>query len=252
MKQSISSNHYQSFLFFVALFLFAPRLSSAQQASRSFSVDNNTVIEVHNLSGRVRILSNDEDQQNITATATSAEGASRTSIAQVDFAQLVHVINAKSALQFEVQNRTQNGARIDLELKVPPRAKVSIVTSDGAVDLMGNFRAAKVETGSGTIHVDVPLDGVRYDFNWVASRPRFLSEVELSKMVEKAAGRYQIKGRLGDSEANKEQGIDLSVMTRRGALLFGVNPDSAPADLRPRALTVAAQTIIDGGNKEMS
>ena len=42
------------------------------------------------------------------------------------------------------------------------------------------------------IHADVPLDRLNFDFLWHASRPRFLSDVELPKVKEKAGGIFTI------------------------------------------------------------
>lgn len=259
LNRSVSFKHPLSLLFLlVALFTMFTMLlvtrveASAQQTnklSKSFSVSSDITIAVRNLSGRVRVLNKDDAEQGINV-AVKVSGSEKESFAQIDFERLVHVVQEKKRFEIEVQ--TQSDVRIDLELQVSRRGKISVITSDGAVDLAGDFRTAKVETNSGTIQAAVPLEAVRYDFNWIASRPRFLSKVDLSKVAERSAGRYQIKGSLGDAKANEAERTDLYFMTRRGAILFGVDADSVPADLRPRALTEAARAIIDSGDKEMS
>jgi len=44
----------------------------------------------------------------------------------------------------------------------------------------------------------VPLDSLRYSFLWEASRPRYLSDVELPKVKEGHGGKFKIAGTLGE------------------------------------------------------
>jgi hypothetical protein len=154
-------------------------------------------------------------------------------------------------LQIEVREGRNERDRIDLSLRVPPRAKVRVETRAGAVDVSGAFGEVVATTDTGTIRADVPLDSVRYSFRWTASRPRFYSEVELGKVQERRGGRYEIEGRFGDKKAKAEQRIKLDFETERGVVLFGVDPASVPSDLRERQLTEAARAIIRSGNQDL-
>src|SRR6185312_7866501 len=159
--------------------------------------------------------------------------------------------------------------RIDLVVRVPVRTKVKVETEAGAVDVVGILESAEVSTNTGTIHADVPLDAVKYNFLWTASRPRFLSDVELPKIKEKAAGAYAISGRFPDKKSakdkksdkkkaderkksEKEQRIHLDFLTQRGVVLLNVDPAMVPPDLRERPLTEAARAIVRSGDSQLT
>ena len=97
-------------------------------------------------------------------------------------------------LSVEVRRRAERD-RIDLTLQVPPHARVRVETSGGAVDVSGPLSDASVTTNTGTIRADVPTDSLRYSFRWMASRPRYFSEITLGKVRERAGGRFEISGR---------------------------------------------------------
>jgi VWFA-related protein len=97
----------------------------------------------------------------------------------------------------------------------------------------------------------VPTDAVRYNFLWEASRPRYFSDVELSKVKEKAGGSFVISGKLGDAKAKSEARVELRFTTERGVMLFNVDPAMVPSDLRERPLTKAAQAIIESGDEDL-
>ncbi|MGB8508793.1 MAG: VWA domain-containing protein, partial [Pyrinomonadaceae bacterium] len=143
--------------------------------------------------------------------------------------------------------------RIDVTIRVPERAKVRVETEGGAVDVSGNVSSAEVQTGTGTIRADVPLDALHYNFRWTLARPRFFSEVELPKIKQQRGGGYEISGRFGDKKAKGDTRIALDLTTARGVLLFGVADASmVPSDLRERPLTEAARAIIRSGDQDLT
>src|SRR5437764_8726311 len=74
------------------------------------------------------------------------------------------------------------------------------------VDVIGDFEIADVITNTGTIHADVPLDALKFKFQWQSRRPRFLSDVELPRVKEGHAGSFSIAGVLGpDAKQKKEK-----------------------------------------------
>jgi hypothetical protein len=75
-------------------------------------------------------------------------------------------------LEIDVRQRREQD-RIDIVVRIPVRSKVEIESGAGAVSVVGNLESAIVKTDTGTIHADVPLDALKYDFVWEASRPRY-------------------------------------------------------------------------------
>src|SRR5262249_9652531 len=154
------------------------------------------------------------------------------------------------SLNIDVRSRREQD-RIDLVVRIPSRSKVTIESEDGAVDVVGNFEMAEVRTNTGTIHADVPLDALKFNFEWEASKPRFLSDIELPNVKEKRGGVFTISGKLGEKKAKKEDRVELAFQTQRGVVLLNVDPNMAPSDLRERPLTEAAKAIVRSGDSQL-
>ncbi len=147
----------------------AATVCRAQSFEREFETAGQ--VSIKNLSGRVTIVAGEEEEgrKGISLRAESPGAAVR----ETDV--LAKAIGGR--LQIEVREGRSERDRIDLSLRVPPRAKVRVETRAGAVDVSGSFGEVAAATDTGTIRADVPLDSVRYSFRWTASRPRFYSEV---------------------------------------------------------------------------
>ncbi len=141
--------------------------------------------------------------------------------------------------------------RIDLIVRIPSRSRVTVEGEAGSVDIIGNVEYAEVRTNTGTIHADVPLEAVKFEFIWSASKPRFLSDVELPKIKERAAGVFAISGKLGEEKPAKEERVQLNFLTQRGVVLLNVDPAMVPTDLKERPLTEAARAIVRSGDSQL-
>ena len=141
--------------------------------------------------------------------------------------------------------------RIDLVARIPVRSKVKVETDGGAIDVVGNLELAEVQTDTGTIHADVPLEALQFKFLWQASKPRYLSDVELPEIKEKRGGVFSISGKLGEKKPKKEERVRLDFLTQRGVVLLNVDPSMVPSDLRERPLTEASRAIVRSGDREL-
>ncbi len=243
--------------------------ANAQTFQRELSVPANTQIEITNLFGRVFV---------------SAESEAEKAVLTVENGQESDVTSEfkGNRLQITVNNPK---SRIDLNLRIPTRMRVKIETGEGEVRVAGNSESVEVKTNTGTIATDVPLDDVRYNFVWTASRARFLSDIEVNEVKEKAAGKFVLSGRIFEGEnqwkgnkSKREKGkgkteeensvdeeelsgneetevekeddkrIKLDLSTLRGIILLNVNPTSVPSDLGEKPLTNAAKAIIRSGD----
>ena len=153
-------------------------------------------------------------------------------------------------VEVEVRDRGERD-RIDLVVRIPSRSKIKVESEAGAIDIVGNLELAEVSTNTGTIHADVPLEALKFSFLWYASRPRYLSDVELPEIKEKRGGVFSISGKLGEKKAKKEEGVELEFHTRRGVVLLNVDPSMVPSDLRERPLTQAARAIVRSGDSQL-
>ncbi len=213
----------------------------AQNFERELRAPEKVTITIRNPGGRVTVEASDEAEKKVYLKAESS-GAPVTE-------QNVRAVAAKDSIEIDVAAPEKK--RIDLFVRVPARARVKVQTKAGAVDIVGNIAEAEVETTTGTIRAAVPLDAVRYNFIWQASRPRYFSDVELAREKEKAGGEYTLSGKLGDAKAKQNTRVELRFSTERGVILFNVDPAMVPADLRERPLTKAAQAIVASGDEDL-
>src|SRR5215217_7074734 len=230
---------------FVPLLLLLASLCStaaAQGYKTELEAPEKVSLSVKNLDGRVSVVASEEQQKKITVEAKSTGLA-------IDPAD-VKVESKGADIRIDVRPRGEKD-RIDLMVTIPTRSKVDVEGQAGSVDVVGSFESASVKTDTGTIHADVPLEALKFNFVWEASKPRYMSDVELPPIKEKAGGAYKLSGRLGEKDADKEQVVALDFRTQRGVVLLNIDPERAPADLRERPLTEAARAIVRSGDGQL-
>jgi VWFA-related protein len=230
---------------FLPLLLLLAAISSpafAQGFKKEIEAPEKVNLSVKNVDGRVSVIASEEQQKKVTIDARSAGLPIETDDVKVE--------TKGSEINIDVRQRGEKD-RIDLVVTIPTRSKVSVEGQAGAVDVIGSVESAKVSTDTGTIHADVPLDAVKFNFLWEASKPRYMSDVELPPIKEKAGGTYKLSGRLGEEKPDKEQLVALDFRTQRGVVLLNIDPERAPADLRERPLTEAARAIVRSGDSEL-
>ncbi|MDQ3474573.1 MAG: VWA domain-containing protein [Acidobacteriota bacterium] len=230
-------------LFPALVFLCASASSShAQSYQREIDTPEKVSLSITNRNGRATVIATDEQQKKVMIVASSSGAA-------VDPTDLQ--IEAKGAsIEITVRDRSERD-RIDLVARIPVRSKVKIETDGGAIDVVGNLESAEVQTDTGTIHADVPLEALQFKFLWQASKPRFLSDVELPEIKEKRGGVFSISGKLGEKKPKKEERVRLDFLTQRGVVLLNVDPSMVPGDLRERPLTEASRAIVRSGDREL-
>ncbi len=216
--------------------------SLAQMYKTEIDTGERVSLSVKSRNGRVSVIASDEQQKKVSIEATSTG-------LPVGSTDVVTAAKGGS-LNIDVRPRREQD-RIDLIVRIPSRSKVSIESEGGAVDVVGNVEIAEVRTNTGTIHADVPLYALKFSFDWEASRPRFLSDVQLPEIKEKRGGVFTISGKLGEKKAKKEDRVELAFQTQRGVVLLNVDPSMAPSDLRERPLTEAARAIVRSGDSEL-
>src|SRR4026209_182227 len=214
----------------------------AQGFKQELDAPEKIELTVRNLDGRVSVVASDEQQKKVTVDARSAGDPIEPSDVKIE---------AKGGnFLVDVRPRGEKN-RIDVVVTIPVRSKVTVEGKAGSVDIVGDVESAVVKTDTGTIHADVPLDGLKFDFVWEASRPRYMSDVELPAVKEKAGGMFKLSGRLGEKDKKKEELIALNFRTQRGVVLLNIDPEMAPADLRERPLTEAARAIVRSGDSQL-
>jgi VWFA-related protein len=232
-------------LLLLALLSAATSVCFSQQFSYSRELDTpDTVsVSVRNRDGRITVIATNDLQQKARIEASSGGAA-------VSDSDITAKASGKN-LEVDVRQRGEQD-RIDVVVRVPARSKVEVESRSGAVSVIGNVESALVKTDTGTIHADVPLDALKYDFVWEASRPRYMSDVELKQVKEKAGGWFRLSGKLGEEKPKKEERVALNFHTQRGVVLLNVDPSMVPSDLRERPLTEAARAIVRSGDTQLT
>ena len=216
--------------------------SFAQGFKQELEIPEKVTVSIKNLEGRVSVVASLEHVKKLTVDARSSGSAVALDDVKVDA--------RGSKVSIDVRPRGEKN-RIDLVVTIPERSKIEVEGLAGSVDVVGNVESATVKTDTGTIHADVPLDALKFDFVWEASRPRYMSDVELPEVKEKAGGTFKLSGRLGEKDAKKEETVVLDFRTQRGVVLLNVDPEMAPSDLRERPLTEAARAIVRSGDTQL-
>jgi VWFA-related protein len=214
----------------------------AQSFKQELETPEKVSLSVKNLDGKISILASAEQQKKVTIEARSAGAAIESEDVKVE--------SKGSDIHIDVRQRGEKN-RIDLIVTIPARSKVNVEGQAGAVDVIGSVESAVVKTDTGTIHADVPLEALKFSFVWEASRPRYMSDVELPEVKEKAGGAFKLSGRLGEKDAKKEELVALDFRTQRGVVLLNIDPERAPSDLRERPLTEAARAIVRSGDSQL-
>src|SRR2546421_6777634 len=163
----------------------------AQTYERDLNTSSKALLTIKNRNGRVSVIAsdNEKDKSSLKATSTGAP------VEPGD----INVSNNEIVVR-------ERPYRIDIAVRVPKRARVRVESESGMVDVIGDFEVADVITNTGTIHADVPLDALKFKFQWQSSRPRFLSDVELPRIKEGHAGSFSIAGLVGpDAKRKKEK-----------------------------------------------
>ncbi len=267
-------------LFAFFLIVFFASTAQAQTFERDFQLSENGFIQITNLYGRVNIIVEkvEQDEANSEKTEPVKTRLSALNAKEND----LKIASANNRLEIVAAPSDQKN-RIDLTIKIPAQMRLKIETRDGEIRLDGAVESAELKTDTGTIAANVPPENVRYDFVWTESRPRFLSDVELEEVDEKAGGKFVVNGRIGekgkrqkakgkseDEPENKEpetesgsndkisknqkpetrnqKPIKLNFTTARGIILLNVPPNEVMSDLRERPLTEAAKAIVRSGD----
>ena len=234
---------FPKWLAVIALLIAGGSNAFAQSYHEEFAAPDRVSLTLKNRDGRISIIASDEQQNKVTVEAASTGRAVASSDVKID--------HKGGSVGISVADRPQKD-RIDLVVRIPSRSKVDVESEEGAVDVVGNFESAAVRTNTGTIHADVPLEALKFNFLWQASRPRYMSDVELPEIKEKRGGFFSISGKLGEKKPKKGERVELEFLTQRGVVLLNVDPAMAPSDLRERPLTEAAKAIVRSGDSQLT
>lgn len=184
-------NPFAKISFIVFVVITSAVFAGAQNFKRELTLTKGAEIEIVNNFGRIDILAEKPESEEQTAIQSYLTATATTALAESE----IKISNSNNRVVIEVAP-ADTKKRVDLVLHLPERTNLKIQTGEGEVRVSGNFARIEIRTETGTIAADVPLDNLAYNFLWTASRPRFLSDVELDEVKEKAAGKFVISGKV--------------------------------------------------------
>jgi Ca-activated chloride channel homolog len=223
-----------------------PLLATAQvdrspDHTRTVKIAGGGVVTITNRWGRVTVQEEKTEGVelgNLTINAFSENGVTDGEIK-----------SSGTAARPSIEVAPARGKRIDIVVIIPTRASVKVETIDGAIDVAGDLTSIEAKSATGTIAVGIPVDEIRYSLTWTESRPRFVSDIDLEPVRERAAGRFEIRGRYRGPEASSDaKRVNLNLTTARGIILVNVPENEISGDLRERPMTEAAKAIIKSGD----
>src|SRR5215204_901046 len=165
--------------------MFSALVAEAQNFKRDLTLTKGATIEIINNFGRVDAAAEKPETEMATEIKSFLTAGSAKAIDESE----IKISNLNNRLVVEVAPSDKQ-KRIDLALHLPERTNLKIETGEGEVRVAGDFAKVDVRTETGTIAASVPLENLLYNFQWTASRPRFISDVELAEVKEKAAGKF--------------------------------------------------------------
>ena len=257
----------RSFLFILSIFA-AVVTSAAQGVTRDLTAAPGSSFTIINRFGRVSVRTQVGAGEKAAPGSLSAASPKGVSPGEVK-------IEGSASQTLIAVTASDPKKRIDLTVTLPERTIVKIETDAGAIEAVGNFASVDARSETGTIAADVPAVDLTYSFQWTESRPRVLADFEIAAIKEKSAGRFEIKGKHTEKEAqtggmvppsvdpNAEalapvkvpagkaglpRNVLLNFTTARGIILLNVPPNEVMSDLRERPLTEAAKAIIRSGD----
>lgn len=232
---------YRKFYLCSGLILVAILLSNlsvkSQDYRRELTLTKGANIEIINSYGRVDVSAEKPSTETETEIKSFLNAKSAKSIAETD----LKIVNANGRTTIEVAPSDAK-TRVDLSLIVPERSNLKIRTSEGEVRVVGDFAKVEIATETGTIAADVPLDNLKYNFVWTASRPRFISDVELAEVKEKSAGKFALSGKVTkDTPKSKASAVKL----------FSDEEISDTSELTPESIEKVDDKVKEEKKKEV-
>ena len=182
---------------------------SQSEQSLRFELPANGNLRVENLRGGVIAKVWNENYLSISAISDSGESIRSPAVIQ----------SWESLLSVRVSRSANTSARVNLELRIPARAHVAIITSSGSVDVRGLPSALLVQTVSGEVRVELPPSA---NANVLAeSRTGNVSSSVSSASVDHSR-RPQLEARLGAGTGK------VRVFSQAGNISLATGENSAP------------------------
>src|SRR5256714_4391260 len=150
---STRSPTYSLFKFLCALALILPligtaltRVAGQNNDALHFELPANGNLRVENLRGAVIAQVWNENYVSVSAIADNGQAVNVSPV----------VDRGETLLSIRLSRRTANTSPVNLELRVPARAHLSITTGAGSIEVAGMPAALLAQSGTGEIRLDLP------------------------------------------------------------------------------------------------
>ena len=140
----------------------------------------------------------------------------------------------ESLLSIHVARGTAGAQRINLHLRIPPRAHVAIITGDGSVEVQGLPAALLVQTVSGEIRVDLPKGS---GANIVADSKTGTVSSSFAEAAVSRTSRPQLQGRLGNG------GTGVRLFSQAGNITLATGVEEIPRTVQTSTETASERRV---------
>ena len=166
-----------------------PAAASQAAGELRFELPANNNLRVENLRGGVIAEVWKENYVSVAAVADSGQSSKLPAV----------IDRGEGLLSIRLARGSVGAPRIDLQLHVPARAHVAIVTAEGSVIVQGLPAALLAQSGSGEIRVELPNDAKA---SVIADSKTGTVSSSIDALVVNRGASPQLQGRIGGSGAS--------------------------------------------------
>ena len=201
----------------LALSLLAiPAVNSQTNNGLHFELPANGNLRVENLRGAVNAEVWNENYVSVSAISDNGQAANVPPV----------VDRGETLLSIRLSRNTANTSPVNLELRVPTRAHLSITTGAGSIEVTGMPAALLAQSGTGEIRLNLPQ---RAGANVVADSKTGSVGSSIAELAANRGAAPQLRGRIGDG------GNSVRLYSQAGNIVLAPAADVTVRTVQPQA-----------------
>jgi Ca-activated chloride channel homolog len=193
-----------------------PRVASQTNDALHFELPANGNLRVENLRGAVMAEVWNENYISVSAISNNGQAANVPPV----------VDRGETLLSIRLSRGTANTSPVNLELRVPARAHLSITTGTGSIEVTGLPAALLAQSGTGEIRLNLPQ---RAGANVVADSKTGSVVSSITELTANRGAAPQLRGRIGDG------GNSIRLYSQAGNIVLAPAADVTVRTVQPQA-----------------
>ena len=193
-----------------------PAVNSQTNNGLHFELPANGNLRVENLRGAVNAEVWNENYVSVSAISDNGQAANVPPV----------VDRGETLLSIRLSRNTANTSPVNLELRVPARAHLSITTGAGSIEVTGMPAALLAQSGTGEIRLNLPQ---RAGANVVADSKTGSVVSSIAELPANRGAAPQLRGRIGDG------GNSIRLYSQAGNIVLAPAADVTVRTVQPQA-----------------